>query len=163
MALRANNSTLPNLIDCSEKPLAGCSKRSRGEARKKRRAEAYIGSTLTEAIERNEAYGSFSAAHLAGIDVHFVFFDAPAARDQFQEAAHVSANVIDISDRKSVLNIPTDELIFAEIYDLQIIVVGAFEVLLRSWRRVSQIVLQRLGNLYAHEQPFGPLVHHNSP
>jgi hypothetical protein len=78
---------------------------------------------------------------LTGIDVDVVFFDAAAARDQFNDAADITADIPDIGSRKSILEIPTDELLIPEADDLKIIVAVPFEVLFRSRSRTVQFVL----------------------
>ena len=45
--------------------------------------------------------------------MNFVFFDAAAARDQFEQTTYVSAHVADIRHRKAILQISANELIFA--------------------------------------------------
>jgi hypothetical protein len=46
----------------AKKYLAGCSKRPRGKAREKSPSGDVLNVRCSEAIERNEAYGPFSAA-----------------------------------------------------------------------------------------------------
>ena len=73
--------------------------------------------------------------------MHFVFFDAPSARDQLDDTANIAADVGNIGGGKSVLQIAADVLFIAQTNDLKIIVASSLEIMLCTWRRTVQIIL----------------------
>ena len=71
----------------------------------------------------------------------FAFFYAPAASDQFDDAADVATHVRDSGYRIAIIDVTSDEFVFAEIYDLQIISIVFLEIALGSRRGTVDIVL----------------------
>jgi hypothetical protein len=82
-----------------------------------------------------------------------IFLDAVTARDQPDDTADVAADVIDFVYGESIFDVPADQLILTQVYDLQIIRIVGFEIMLGPGSGTVQSILQLAGNLYADEQP----------
>src|ERR1044071_1278561 len=111
-------------------------------------------------LSLNAARDGNDAGRSTGVDVDFVFLDTPAARDQLDQAADVSADIAHVCYGKSVLQISADEFFFVHGDDLQVFVVVAFEILAGAGGWVCQIILKRFGDFQAHEQPLGRFIYH---
>jgi hypothetical protein len=77
----------------------------------------------------------------AGVNVHFVIFDAPTPGDQLDDATDVPADIPDVRRGKSVFEVAADELFIVQTHDLQIIIVAAFKIMLRTRSGAIQIIL----------------------
>lgn len=73
-----------------------------------------------------------------------IFLYAMAASDQFYDAADIAADVIDPGRRKSVLDVPADQLFLSQADNLKIIYIIRLEVMLSSWGGAVQFSLQGL-------------------
>src|SRR5688572_5225392 len=86
---------------------------------------------------------------------------AVAARYQSHDATDVTADVIYLSGRETVLQIPADQLVLAQGDYVQAICIVRFEVALRARSGAVQIVLQLRRNFYARKQSVTWLKHGN--
>jgi hypothetical protein len=96
---------------------------------------------------------SVGGIRLKCVNTHGIFLDSVTARDQPDDAADVAADVIDLVYRESIFDVPADQLILSQVYDLQIIRVVGFEIMFGPGSGTVQSILQLAGNLYADEQP----------
>jgi hypothetical protein len=87
-----------------------------------------------------------------------IFRYVMAAIDQFYDATDIAADIVDTGRGKSILHIPSDELFFPHADDLKIVHIISFQIMLSPRGGTVQFILQRLRNLYTHEQS---LVHLN--
>ena len=72
-----------------------------------------------------------------------IFLYAMAASDQFHNATDIAADIIDGGGGKTVLDVPADELFFAQADYLKIIHIIGLEVMLGSRGGAVQFTLQR--------------------
>jgi hypothetical protein len=89
----------------------------------------YLDRDLEQEQKQKDEFWSCGIPSLTGVDVHFVFFDAAATGNQFNDAANVPADIPDADHWKPILEISADELLLPEIDDLKIIAVVSFEIL----------------------------------
>src|ERR1051325_3030350 len=76
------------------------------------------------------------------VDVDRVIADAVAVGDQADDAPNVASYVGDVTQWGAVMDVPADNLVFAECYDREIFVVFSLEVPLGSRRRCIQAGLK---------------------
>jgi hypothetical protein len=91
--------------------------------------------------------------------VNRIFFETVIAGDNPNDTAHIPADIIEIADRKAVVQKSSDKFLVTLIYDLQIIRVVLLEVAVGSRRRAIQTMLQFSGNFYADKESFIRLCH----
>ena len=95
---------------------------------------------------------SRSIGRSRSIDVDGIVADPVAVRNQAYDAADVAADVADIAERKTVMDVPPDDSIFTEGDDLEIISIVSLKVTLRSRRRAVEARLQLRRDLYSNKQ-----------
>jgi hypothetical protein len=93
------------------------------------------------------------AARSKGIDTDGIFLDSVTARDQPDDAADIAADVVDFVCGKAILDVAADELVVSQVYDLKIIRIIGFEIMLGAWSGTVEPILQLTGDLHTDEQP----------